>query len=183
MGEEGEEVPLGREIETAETPRQAGALHQLAQALDPALLEVRRRFQHQGAQDLGDGLQPALVVGQPLGVAAGELRHLLRRASGADSQVVAVVQGEEVGQAPFDHLQAMARKVHVGDHLWIQQGDRVAGRGIAEAGVELLGDRRPADDAAPLQHSHLQSRPRQIEGADQAVVPAPDDDDVGVSAH
>ena len=72
----------------------------------------------------------------------------------------------------------MTRQLHVGDHLGIEQADRIAGDGVAEARVELLGDRRAADDAAPLQHPHLVAGPRQIEGADEAVVAAADDEGV-----
>ncbi len=83
----------------------------------------------------------------------------------------------------MDDPQALARQVHVGDHLGVQQRDRVAGDGVAEAGVELLGHRRAADDVAALQHRHLQSGAGEIEGADQPVVAAADDDDVALVGH
>ena len=66
----------------------------------------------------------------------------------------------------------------IGDHLRIEQRDRVGGDRIAEARMKLLGDGRAADDAAPLQHHDLEPGHRQIGGADEAVVPAADDDRV-----
>ena len=79
---------------------------------------------------------------------------------------------------PLDDRQAVPRQVHVGDDLGVEQADRVAGDRVAEAGMELLGHRRAADDAAPLQHRDLQAGAGEIEGADEAVVAAADDDDV-----
>ena len=38
--------------------------------------------------------------------------------------------------------------------------------------MEFLGHRRPAHDAASLQHPHLQTRPRQIERTDKPVMAA-----------
>ena len=45
--------------------------------------------------------------------------------------------------------------------------------------MEFLGHRRPADHAPPLEHRHLQPGAGQVEGADEAIVPPADDDDVG----
>ena len=56
------------------------------------------------------------------------------------------------------------------DHLGLEQADRVAGDRIAEAGMELLGHRRAADDVAPLEHAHLEPGAGEVEGADEAVV-------------
>ena len=41
--------------------------------------------------------------------------------------------------------------------------------------MEFLGHRRAADDVAAFEHADLQPRAREIEGADQAVMPAADD--------
>ena len=56
---------------------------------------------------------------------------------------------------------------HVADHLGIEQADRVARGRIAEARMEFLGHRRPADHGARLEHRHLQPARGEIEGADQ----------------
>ena len=47
--------------------------------------------------------------------------------------------------------------------------------------MKFLGHRRSADDGTALQHGHLQAGAGEIEGADQAVVAAADDDDVSVA--
>ena len=52
-----------------------------------------------------------------------------------------------------------------------------AGRG-AEAGRELLGDAGAADERTSLQHQRLEAGLGQVEGGDQAVVAAADDDGV-----
>ncbi len=44
--------------------------------------------------------------------------------------------------------------------------------------MEFLGDRRAPDDVPPLEHADLQPGTREIEGADEAVMPTADDDRV-----
>ena len=78
----------------------------------------------------------------------------------------------------LDDAQAVVGELQIGDDLRVQQRDRVGGDRVAEARMKFLGDGRAADDAAPLQHRHLQAGHRQIGGADEAVVPAADDDGV-----
>ena len=75
----------------------------------------------------------------------------------------------------LDDAQALRVQAHVGDHARRQQADRVAGRRVAEARVELLGHRGAADDGAPLVDRHVVSGPGQVERTDQAVVSAADD--------
>ena len=65
-------------------------------------------------------------------------------------------------------------QVHVGDDLGIEQTDRIAGDGVAEAGIELLRDRCAADQFAAFQHQDLQSGAGQIERADQSVMTGTD---------
>ena len=48
--------------------------------------------------------------------------------------------------------------------------------------MEFLGDRRPADHGAPLEHGDLQARRRQIGRAHQPVVPAADDQCIAAPA-
>src|SRR3546814_4473274 len=70
----------------------------------------------------------------------------------------------------------MIGELHVGDDLRLEQADRVAGDRIAEAGMKLLGHRSAADDVARLDDPYLQTRFREIEGADEAVVAGTDDE-------
>src|SRR3546814_14538307 len=62
------------------------------------------------------------------------------------------------------------------DERRLEQADRVAGDRIAEAGMKLLGHRSAADDVARLDDPYLQTRLREIEGADEAVVAGTDDE-------
>src|SRR3546814_18622703 len=77
----------------------------------------------------------------------------------------------------------MIGELHVGDDLRLEQADRVAGDRISEAGMKLLGHRSAADDVARLDDPYLQTRFREIEGADAAVVAGPADDGVICFGH
>src|SRR5438270_13773396 len=70
----------------------------------------------------------------------------------------------------------MLRQFHIAHNLWLQRPSGVGQGRAAEAGIELLGDRGPANQLAALQHQRLESRFGQIEGSDQAVVASTDDD-------
>ena len=48
----------------------------------------------------------------------------------------------------------------------------------AEPRMELVGNRRAANDRTPLEHERLQATPREHSGRRQSVVPAADEDDV-----
>ncbi len=139
---------------------------------------VRRRLQRERAQHVRDGFEPRLIGIEPLGVALRKLRDFLARASAADFQIAPVIERKEVRDAALDDAQPMLGEPQVGDDLRIEQRDRVGGDRIAEARMKLLGDRCAADDAAPFQHDDLEPGHRQIGGADEAVVPASDDDRV-----
>ena len=76
----------------------------------------------------------------------------------------------------------MRLQPEVVDDLRIEQRHGVGGDGIPEAREKLLRHRRPADDMPPLQHGDLQPRLGEIGGADEPVMPTPDDDDVGFAA-
>ena len=59
-----------------------------------------------------------------------------------------------------------------------QQRHDVGADREVEAGKDLFGDRRAAEDVTPLEHEHLAARAREIGGGGQAVVAAADDDGV-----
>jgi hypothetical protein len=46
--------------------------------------------------------------------------------------------------------------------------------------MEFLGDRGATDDATPLQNRYLESARSKIGGADEAVMPATDDQRIGL---
>ncbi len=72
-------------------------------------------------------------------------------------------------------FQTVAVQVQIIDHLGMQQTDRIGGHGIAEAGVELLRHRCPADHAAAFHHLDRQPGAGKVGGADEAVVTSPND--------
>ena len=69
----------------------------------------------------------------------------------------------------------MLGEPQIADHLRVQQADRVAGGGVAEAGVEFLGDGRAAQDAAAFEDAHGEAGFGQVTGAGEAVVAAAHD--------
>ena len=92
--------------------------------------------------------------------------------------MTAVLEGQKIRQLALDHPEAVSRQIEVPDHLGIQQRDRVSGDRIAEPRMEFLGDRRPTHDRAPLEHRDLDAGGREVSGAHQSIVAAPDDDRV-----
>ncbi len=69
-------------------------------------------------------------------------------------------------------------ELEIADDCRVQKRDGVGGDGIAEAGVEFLGDRRAADLRPAFEHRDFEAGHREIGGGDEAVVTAADDDDV-----
>ena len=128
-----------------------------------AVLLVRLGVVEAPAAELADG--PAVVVDPPqvvaaTGVCAGALRQ--RRERAVERQDVKAVLGQP----------------QLADDLGAEQADHVARDREAEAGDDLLGDRRTAEDVTPLEHDRAQARACQIGRRDQAVVAAADDDRV-----
>ncbi len=115
---------------------------------------------------------------EPVGVATREFRDLVMRLAGADLEVAAILQRQEIRQPALDDAQPMGGQFEIGDDLGIEQRDRVGRDRIAEARMEFLGHRRPADDTARLEHGDTEPGLGQIGGTDQPVMTASDDDDV-----
>ena len=72
-------------------------------------------------------------------------------------------------------LEAVLGQCEVPDDFGAEQRDDVRRDAEAEAGEDLLGDRRPAENVAPLQYDDLQSGPREVRRGHEPVVPAADD--------
>ena len=69
------------------------------------------------------------------------------------------------------------------DDARVQDAHHVGEDRGAKAGRELLRDRSAAEDVAALQHQHFEPRLGEIAAANQAVVPAADDDRVVAARH
>jgi len=75
-------------------------------------------------------------------------------------------------------------QIQLADDLGPEEADDVGEDGELEAGEELLGDGRAADEVALLQNERLLAGAGQIGSGDQSVVAAADDDGVvGVVDH
>ena len=72
----------------------------------------------------------------------------------------------------------MAREVEVADDLGTEQRHDVREDRVLEAGEDLFGDGRTADEMAPFEHDHCLPRAREVRRVHEAVVPPTNDDGV-----
>ena len=72
----------------------------------------------------------------------------------------------------------MLDQAQVVDDLGVQQADRVARGGVAEAGVEFLGDGGAAEYRTAFEYAHPEAAFGEVTGAGEAVVAAADDDHI-----
>ncbi len=176
LGEQREDVALRLDPQ----PRRAAPLcGEAEQRADPAA-RVRRGLEREVAQHIGDGFERSVIGRQRSGVGGREAREfrLRLRQPAADLEIAAPRQRQEVGEVARDHPIAVRGEVHVGDDLRAEQADGVARDRIAEAGGELLGHRRAADDPARLDDADLEPRAGEVEGGNETVVAAADDDGI-----
>jgi hypothetical protein len=75
-------------------------------------------------------------------------------------------------------LHAVARQIEIANDLGPEQRNDVGADRELEAGEHFFGHRRAAEHVAAFEHEHALARPRQVSGAGEAVVAAPDDDRV-----
>ncbi len=133
-----------------------------------------------GAEHLADPAE-ALVEGEVALRVVG--RDLLDRAGGGlriggQSDGPSVERRREDPGLRLDEREAVAREIEVAGDRRQERPRGVEERRGAEPGSELLGDRDPADDLAPLEDGDLEACLREVRGGGQAVGPAADDDDV-----
>ena len=180
LGEDVEQIALGRQVKVGERPALPGRRDQRGKATT----DIGRHLQRQVAQHIGDLLEGGIVSRIGFRVFLGKARKFGLGPPRATAQLQIVVgEREEVADRPLDHAVAVIVQLHVRDHLGAQQADGVAGGGIAEAGVEFLGHRRAADHMAAFQHPHTHPRAGKVEGAGQAVVATADDQGVVMLGH
>ena len=98
----------------------------------------------------------------------------------AGQEIAAVGCGQEILRAALDDAQAVFGELQIGNDLWIEQADRIGGHRVAETGMEFLGHGGAADRLAALYHFYAQAGHGEIGGAGEAVMPRPDDDNVGL---
>ncbi len=91
--------------------------------------------------------------------------------------------GREHGRVSDDYLEAVARKVQIGDEAWMQVADAVRARVEAKTGEDLLRRRPSSEDFPLLEERHGKAAPGQIRRRHERVVPATHDDGVWAAAH
>ena len=158
---------------------------------EEVLQAVERELRRVGRRHAQDRLDEAAHVGHGLAVLVVGLGVDLRVAGDLAAGLGVVVDAPEVvavehrreGAVEREDLEAVARQVEVPDDLGPQERDDVGADRELEAGEDLLGHRRAAEDVAPLEDEDLLAGAREVGGVDQAVVAASDDDDVVLRAH
>ena len=130
----------------------------------------------QRLQDLVDVVVERVVGVRVVPAVAGD-RLLVLGVVLAHQQVVAVLHRAEGGRHQDRH-EAVLDEVEVLDDVGPEQAERVREGGEPEARPELLGDRRAADEVAPLEDERPQPGLGEVGAVGQAVVAATDDDRV-----
>ena len=175
-----DEIPLASNSKPAQTAGDPRSFKQFSQDRRQVASRrhVGRRLEGDGPQDVGHALEPYVVGVEALGVAGGELGDLGFCSPRRRLEIATVRKGQEVGQRPLHHPQALPREIEILDGRRMEQRNRIGGDGIAESGMKFVRRRRAADDRAALDHRDLQSRRRKIGGRDETVVAAAGDNDV-----
>src|ERR1700730_462569 len=102
------------------------------------------------------------------------------RVAAASLDVSAILRWQEIRDQALNNAQAMFGQLEIANDLRIEKRYRVRGDGIAKTRMEFLGDRGATDNATPLQNRYLESARSKIGGADEAVMPATDDQRIGL---
>ena len=177
-GEQPDQVVHDLRLDAAQV---RGQLGQVVEVLGRLAEDVRRRLVEQRLDHLADPLHVVLVAVHRVGVVRRVPHDLLDVlvAVLAEQQVVAVLHRRE-RRRHQDRHEAVLDELELLDDVGPQQAQRVRERREVEARDELLGDRRAADEVAPLEDQRLQAGLGEVGAVDQAVVAAADDDRVVV---
>ncbi len=82
-----------------------------------------------------------------------------------------------------DEFQSVLFELHVADNFGAKRPGRVSENRAAETGMKFFGDRSATRLRAALEDQRLVSSFGQVEGSDQPVVAAADDDDIALVGH
>ena len=173
FGEEVEYVALLLDAEPCKAAPLPSAVDQRAQPF----ADIGRNAKREVAEQFSDIFERVIISGQRLGIARAELAELGLRAfePAAELQIAAIFLRQEIADRPLDHAIAVIGEAHVGDHLGLEQADRITRDRVAEPRREFLGHGGAADDVARLDDAHLEPCAREVKGADEAVVAGADD--------
>src|SRR3990167_980906 len=114
----------------------------------------------------------------------GEFLPVALRVEG-EFQILAFLRSRrpEVRDIALDDLEAVRIEIKIGDHLRIEEADRIARRRILVAGVKFFRDRGAADNVATFNHAHRQSCGGEIGRAHKAVMAGADDENIRGCGH
>jgi hypothetical protein len=108
VSEEIEQLALHVEAEAAQPVGDAAGLDEFRDRRERMALDhVRRRFQRERAQHVGNGIEPRLIGVEPLGIARGKLRHFLVRLATTCLEVAPVIERQKVRDVPLNDAQAL----------------------------------------------------------------------------
>ena len=136
---------------------------------------VKRRLEH-----LDHAPEHGLVALVGCRVTIAEFRDLPAVELGIrpEEEMLPTRKGSKGGGLPGQHLEAVVTQLQLPDDLRPKERVHVGQAGKPVARDELLGDSAAAHQLPALQDQDLSTRPGQIAGGDQAVVPRPDDNRV-----
>jgi hypothetical protein len=119
------------------------------------------------------------------GVFGGKLFYVFGGALrvGEESKRASVGIRREDADGRFEFLQAVAGELHVFDDLGEWRAAGVGDRGTFESGMKFLGDGGTADDVAAFEDERLVAFFREVEGRNERVVTATENDDVARRGH
>ncbi len=145
-----------------------------------AVGHVRRRALHQFAQHHDDAIKHRVILRQLFDIALRPAGDIGRTVLAAEPERLPVRQRQEIRVRSLHHPQPVLLQTQIADHFWIEQTHGVTRHRVAEPRMEFLRHRRTADDAATLQHPHLQPCRSQIRRTDQTIVAAAEHQDIGL---
>ncbi len=156
-------------------PHQPNELLEIAQGKARGI--GRRRGQHR-PHEPADAHHRAAEILVRLGVQGGKARDLPPRAHRVvrPPQIVAFERRERAVER--ENFEAVAHQVQLANDFRAEQGDYVGKNGEAETGNNLFGNSRAAEHGPAFNDKHLAPGASQVRGVHQAIVPAPDDDDI-----
>ena len=123
------------------------------------------------------GVAGGVLGGEFLDVGDGALRVGVKR------ERAAIGIGRENAHRRFQFLQTVARELHVFQDGRERRASGMRDGGTAETGMKFFGDGAAADDLAAFENERLQAFLREIEGGDERVVPAANDQDFARRGH
>ena len=165
------------DVAAAEATELRGRAQPRRQVADP---HVRRDHEQQRLHQAGDPFEVPIEPDVGLGVVRVERRDVPDVASEVTPERQRCAAGErhEVVGGDDRHLVAVPAQLQLADDPLGHQRDDVGGRRDPVAIPQILRRGRAAEDRAAFQDEDVAAGPREVRGARETVVPAPDHDHI-----